>query len=324
MQNTTIKQEKYTLSRKTKKNNTVIKAVFILSVLCCLLSTIAQATQAEYTTEQIKTAQLTYAETHEEYQAGIVNRKVVNTTVDGDAIFIEKTIYSTISYGLYISIEPMTEINTIYFECDSYVKDFDGNKYSPIVVSKTTTYVTSTGANRNPWTSTSIGGMIQGTNSISGTNYSADNANASYVKYSEYIHFQAQTYEKLATGRTYDRIKVTLPFETIQGLYVENAKLIINDTVYKITNELENTINQIEQGQDEAINAINSNGIEGVMNDLQDNLDNTLTEIVKYNNDTLNAIFYANILSGSAVMQIVMMISMTITIISYIIFGKFK
>lgn len=287
MQNTTPKQKSGTYSNKKKKT---AKAVLILIVLCCLFSTIAQASYGAQNLSYIRI---------NSFNVDIGNYQWVEPTysLTDNMIIVQK--YSPSGVNKQRLQFRLNETNVVSLEIS----------FSIELINKTNNINASgyTGVYKNVWNSN---------NQIGEFEYNIVNDYQIDYNFIYLEEIENLTNLEIITNAIY----------LDDGIYVKNIKIKINNEIYYVINEYTQSFNDLKDMEDNLYNIFDNNGLNSLPTRLQNmaNHYNQMKTDMQLNGYFVDKSYFDNIFNQSTIFIAMMNITMLISVCSYILFGKLR
>lgn len=291
-QNTIIKRKSGIYLNKKKKT---AKAVLILTVLCCLFSTITQATEIHKNATNITSIKM-YG--YDESISSQAWRQYTFEIIDENTIKTQSIVYGQSMQKIELTY------NNIYTE--SIKLEFEYK----VLYASTEQYADIT-ENGNP----TIGIYYP----YKGGNIEFNQITPKKIKYS---------YKTNNINHNTNKIEIFTSISLVSAyLYIENFSIIINDEVYKVVNTIENEIDNIEDNAQQAHEAVTNDEYEYddptlAIRATHTSVNNAIQYISEHIYSLDNLVLYDSIFSTSPTIYLVFMLSLTFALLSYVLFGK--
>lgn len=293
---TTIRKRKNTIF-SIKSRRTAI-AVLLLVVLCYLFSTIAQATETSININRINTFDM-YG-----YDANLSSqnwRPVSYSITSSNSLKTEWIGYGQTRQRIYLSFLNSVNIKQYRVEFDIKAKNINPTNESVPSVRIP--------QNSSTWT--------LGTANL--TNQTTE-GNDTYYTY----HIKI---ERSGMNTTQSTMSIYTYFSIVSTEYcIENFICILNDSVQMAFDEYTQANEQLRQAKDNLFGTVDENGLLVVKSHAQ-----LLNEQWQHNKQvlanagfTVNKVYYDSILNDSNIVSMMMYFTLTITICSYMLFGKLR
>ena len=162
---------------------------------------------------------------------------------------------------------------------------------SPIITNPDGTYVSSNGANRNPYTYYSYAFYLTSSGAAEGKYSDTTRTYYSIVTHTNHAYFYCKGLDHPPRQYKYNKFAFKVPLTSITGYEIRNLKLKINDVDYQIVTTLNNidvNINNIKQDLSDIKDAIVGTETVPIDNSGEDNLLDKLDEETGVINDMID------------------------------------
>lgn len=299
MKNTQISTKKRKSGIYSNKKKKTAIAVLILTVLCCLFSTITQATETHISLNRITNFEMYGYDSSITTQAW---RTVTYTMTGTNSLETSYFVYGQSRQRIYLSFPSTITVNQFSVEYDITAENI-------MITGESNPAV------RIPQTSSS---WNYGTQTL--TDETENNG------------IITRTYHIKVEKNGLDIRSGTMSIYTYFGLVstkytIKNFSCIINNEVYVLTGNIENEINNIEENAQQAHDAVTNDEYEydDPMLAIRANnvsVNNALQYISEHIYSLDNIVLYQSIFQTSPTIYLVFMLSLTFALLSYVLFGK--
>lgn len=314
-----MKRQESTISSNKKRG--LKYALCIITLLCCLLSTIVQATdQRDYNASSINRVGLFHYETYEAtgltYVSGI-SGTIINNGEGYDTNY--RTTYTAVAMRLFIEFDTVSA-KQIDITITSHAEFDGGIEYNPNLT-EYKDYGVGTGSNtinvyRPLWRYTENSGTVRNTNltsnqvSNNSINISANNSTGLLtIKAYRTSKNEIRIQQKFNEVTEIKAIMVSMPYTWISSkMVIDKFSLSINNEEYQIIEKWNDKQRELEEALQDIEVTVDQNAIEDIINN-PPTIDSAINVgIFNFTNETIPLY--------------IMSLTLSLAIISFLLYGK--